>query len=557
MAKTDNQKIEAKTSSIGQMLSSKQFFRIPEYQRPFSWDKEQFDDLIDDLIAADKEQEYFFGTMVLHFVENSGDHDVVDGQQRLTSLMILLACLRDLTDDPEFRSSLQDKILQKRNKADGIPEKVRLRVRDWQRFGEIVVQEGGTAAEHSIDGLSSQELRYLQAVASFREKLNGIPPKDLEQMIEFVSQKCVVVYFSSSSFDDAFRLFSIVNDRGKQLRRIDILKAANIAPGIITTDSSRSALASQWESLEKELGESTFESIFHLLRLILLKDKPQADLLKEFEKRVFGKVKVDGSFLGKGERFFSLAFKYAELYKRIFIDRDIIPEKSPESLKYKALIHIMDAEFAASEWRACLLAYASRFDNKGFYKFCLAIEKVYLQQWVQSVRKDERFSEYAKVLSLIELAKAPMSVTSGVNYDPAPIKAAVGSSNFYNLGFSKYLLLRLELLASEHDCLKQFDAKSVEHVLPVGPDKTGYWADHHDLTRIKEYVDSIGNLVLLSKSKNSSASNYAFERKKEKYLKTKVSDYPRSIQVLKYKDWDRPAIEQRTKEAQQLILDDI
>jgi len=83
-----------------------------------------------------------------------------------------------------------------------------------------------------------------------------------------------------------------------------------------------------------------------------------------------------------------------------------------------------------------------------------------------------------------------------------------------------------------------------------------YWADHHDLDEIKEYVDSIGNLVLLSKSKNSSAYNYDFDKKKDKYLRARVSDYPRSLQVLTYSDWDKDTILTRTAEAQELILQD-
>ena len=104
------------------------------------------------------------------------------------------------------------------------------------------------------------------------------------------------------------------------------------------------------------MGESVFESVFHLVRLILLKDKPQADLLKEFENRIFSK-----KLALKGEPFFDLIFDYANLYKRIFIDRDLVPETSADYKKWRALIHIMDSEFEASEWRACLIYYGKRF----------------------------------------------------------------------------------------------------------------------------------------------------------------------------------------------------
>jgi len=113
---------------IKELFSRSNFYRVPEYQRPYSWDDENFQDLIEDLLDAEKEQEYFIGTVVLH--KKEGISDIVDGQQRLTTLMILFACLRDLVVDKEFKESIQEKIIQKKNAVDGIPEKIRIEVKD-------------------------------------------------------------------------------------------------------------------------------------------------------------------------------------------------------------------------------------------------------------------------------------------------------------------------------------------------------------------------------------------------------------------------------------------
>ena len=465
--------------------------------------------------------------------------------------MILFACLRDLVEDKDFKSGLQAKILQQRNVVDGIPEKVRLEVKDRHLFNRTVVTPGGTAVRLNEAGLPEPEWRYLDAVNAFRSKLEHFKQDEIQQIITFLTQKCVVISLVAAEFADAFRLFTIVNDRGKQLRRIDILKAINIAPDVITKDTVRNRVAQEWEELEKSLGESVFEGVFHLVRLILLKDKPQGDLLREFEDRVFPKKTV-----AKGEPFFNLMFGYAKLYSSIFAERDFIPAPSLEHNKYRALIHIMDSEFSASEWRACLLFFASKFGPEQFYQFCLRIEKVYLAQWVKGIRKDERYSDYSKILALIDSSKKPEDVISGIKYDLDSIKAATQVLDIYGVGFGKYFLLRLELVAAEHDGPREFTAKSIEHVLPQKPEATSYWAKKHDLTKTKEYVNSIGNLVLLSKGRNSSASNYDFDVKKDKYLKDRVSDYPRSVQVLKYADWDRKVIEERTAECKELIVQD-
>ena len=465
--------------------------------------------------------------------------------------MILLACLRDLIDSAEYKSALQDKILQKKNVVDGIPERIRLEVKDRQLFSDIVQTIGGTTKTPNQNGLPEPEWRYVNAVEVFRSKLRPLSQVELQQLIEFINQRCVVIYLATSEFDDAFRLFTIVNDRGKQLRRIDILKALNSAPDVITKETVRNKIAQQWEDLEKQLGEDAFESIFHLVRLIILKDKPQADLLKEFSNRILGKK------ITKGEPFFNLMFDYAKRYNSIFVDRDIVPKEDSSYTRYRALIHVMAAEFGASEWRACLLAFANKFDGQLFYQFCLRIEKVYLGQWVQATRKDGRFSDYSKLLQLIESSKKPEDILEKVTVDSDSIRTAVAKEDLYSAGFGKYFLLRLEVATAEHDSVREFSAKSVEHVLPQNPSSTGYWAAHHDLTKIGKYVNNIGNLVLLSKSKNSSAGNLDFDNKKAKYLKPRVSDYPRSIQVLEYQDWDESTILARTKEAQELVLQDL
>lgn len=524
---------------------------MPEYQRPFSWDDDNFDDLIDDVISANKDQEYFLGTMVLHQHDEDGQYDIVDGQQRLTSILILFACLRDSVEDAQFKTGLQEKILQQKNVVDGIPERVRLEVKDRKIFSDVVVTETGTLQEYDENELADPQWRYTVAVDVFLTRIKSLSQEQIQELITFINQKCVIVFLSTNSFADAFRLFTIVNDRGVQLRRIDIIKALNIAPDVITKDTVRNSIAQKWEDTENELGEDIFEDIFHFVRLITLKDKPQGDILNEFEKRIF-----ERNTISKGEPFLNIIFGYAQKYQSIFEDRDIIPENEGATHnKYRALIHIMDKEFRASEWRACLLAFSERFGANKFYEFCLLMEKVYLAEWVKGIRKDERFASYSSILGQIENAKEPEQVLENIKYDEAAIIEGAKSKDLYLKGFGKYMLLRLELVTSEHDNVRELEAKSVEHVLPQNPDTKGYWADNHDLTKIDEYVHSIGNLILLSKSKNSSAQNYDFDKKKSKYLASRVTEYPRSIEILTYKEWTKKVIEERTESAAKIILE--
>ena len=466
--------------------------------------------------------------------------------------MILLACLRDLVGKDKFKVDIQKKILQEEDVVDTIPLRIRLEVKDRKIFNELVVSTGGTANANDKKALPEPEWRYINAVNIFRSRLVGLGQESIEQIIRFISQKCIVIFLATPNFTVAFRLFTIVNDRGKQLRRIDILKATNLAPNVILKESVRNKISHEWEGFEKGLGETKFESIFHLVRLILLRDKPQGDLLNEFEKRIFNTKEG----ITKGEPFFDLIFEYAKLYQSIFEERAFVPEDKQDHIPYTALIHIMDSEFSASEWRACLLYFAKQFGYEHFFAFCLKMERVYLAQWVKGTRKDERYKDYSTILGLIKSTKKAEDVIKGISFDAGAIAEATQRADFYGAGFAKFMLLHLELVAGEHDALKEYSPKSVEHVLPQKPSPTGYWATNHDLSKINEYVNKIGNLVLLSKGKNSAASNLGFPEKKKKYLEKRVSDYPRSIQVLQYNDWLKKTIDDRTLEAKKLILQD-
>lgn len=541
--------LEGKTEVIGKLFSSDFFFKIPDYQRPFAWDEDNFTDLMDDLITAQSDQQYFLGTLVLHKKDDKNNYDVVDGQQRLTTLLILISCLRDLISDTKFKEQLQGKIVQEENKVDGIPEKPRIEVKDRAIFRELILNIDGTNTKKRLGDLVEPEVRYLQAIKTFKKKLGSLTQPEIEKFTQFVNQKCVIIYLSTSTFDDAFKLFTIVNDRGKQLRRIDILKAQNISPDAVAITATRDKISKDWERLENDLGESTLESILHLIRMIIVKEKPQEDIFNEFEKRIFKK-----GLMSKGENFVDTVRAYGELYQKIFLDKDYLGETSDNYLKYRAMVHIMNSEFEASEWRACILFFAKKFNGENFYKFLLIIEKVYLESWVKAVRKDERFGIYSDILKKIELSKKSSEMLSVLSYDAEKIKNTSQANNFYKSRFAKYFLLRLEVLTSENDVFKEINAKSIEHVFPQNPDPNSEWVKDINFKEHPNVVNNIGNLVLLSKGKNSSASNKDFNIKKERYLKTRVSDYPRSIQVLNEDSWSINTIKDRNTEIKKIIL---
>ena len=137
--------ITAKEHNLLKVFSDEYFFEIPLYQRPYAWTTEQVGELLDDLTDAmerDKEEPYFLGSVVL--IKNDRDEmsQVVDGQQRLTTLTMLLCVLRDISGDSKMGLELDDFIRAAGSELKGIKDRPRLNLRERDReFFRQHVQE--------------------------------------------------------------------------------------------------------------------------------------------------------------------------------------------------------------------------------------------------------------------------------------------------------------------------------------------------------------------------------------------------------------------------------
>ena len=130
-----------------------------------------------------------------------------------------------------------------------------------------------------------------------------------------------MIYVATEDLDDAFLLFTILNDRGVPLRNSDILKSTNL--GALTNEKEKAKFAKLWEEAEGELGDD-FDRFLNHIRTILLKDKARLNLLDEFEHKIYHpreKEKSSGqlkpSLLAKGKETFELVDRYLKHYDQL------------------------------------------------------------------------------------------------------------------------------------------------------------------------------------------------------------------------------------------------
>lgn len=511
-------KIESDLISINDLLTDR-FFRIPNYQRPFKWEEEHFERLFDDLINADRSEEYFLGNLILH--NNNNIFDVVDGQQRLTTLLILYSSFKSILQTESFKENINELLIQKAKPIAGIEEKIRLEVKNLSLFKNII--HNNDLLVHDDDYVGK---RMVFAKKYFDQRLSELSNDEQSDLVKFLSQQCKVIVIFAKSFENAFKLFSIVNDRGMRLRPIDVIKANNISLNSLS-EQTRTRIAKIWEDQEENLNEANFEEIISIIRFTHLKSKQHTDMIGEFEE-IFNSQNPP---FRRGESFISEVEKYAILYKKIFIEN-----KFSQSDFINNLISIMVGEIKGLHWKACILNQAILNNGRNFDEYVINIEKLALYIWMNSIR-DKKWKVYADIMT-----NENWDICKDYYTSDDFVKKL---SSLYDKEYDKYLLMRYELFSTENDFSKSLYIKSIEHVLPQNPDENSQWTKDFTADDRKKWTHNIANLIPLNKSKNSSLSNLEFDKKKSKYFLGKVSDFITTNDVMNSSTWTPVTLETR------------
>ena len=226
--------IKADEQNLNSVFSDDYLFEIPLYQRPYAWTTEQVDELLDDLLNAmdrDAQSPYFLGSVVLIKSEGDSKSAVVDGQQRLTTLLMLFCLLRELAAG-NAQSELDGFVREAGNSLRGTQDRFRLglRARDREFFHDNVQSRGAIAEflkKDTVTYSDNQKLIFTN-VNRLNQELSKLGEARRDALVKFVIQQCYLVVVTATDRDSAYRIFSVMNDRGLDLSPTDILKAETI-----------------------------------------------------------------------------------------------------------------------------------------------------------------------------------------------------------------------------------------------------------------------------------------------------------------------------------------
>lgn len=277
--------LEATPKTIRAIFSSN--YTIPDFQRPYSWDLEEFEQLWSDLYdyyskleEQSSEENYFLGTIVVYKKEKSvSDYYVVDGQQRLTTIQLLIKALYDKSTTSH---TLKNCLQQKDPISDTYTDKLRLfsevQSDDFQSFEKIILQRG--------DIIPSK--RFQDNFNFFKNKLEDFwlesnsNPMAMESFIGMMLDKIVLLPIGCESEDDALTLFDTINNRGLPLSDADILKAKLHKASAITNE--KDDFVRRWNNLKKH--DWLFRVFMHIIRSQNREIEKEIALRKYFNNRL-------------------------------------------------------------------------------------------------------------------------------------------------------------------------------------------------------------------------------------------------------------------------------
>ncbi|GAA6956993.1 DUF262 domain-containing protein [Helicobacter pylori] len=547
-------KVEVELKKLHKILvDSEYFYQVPDYQRPYVWDKDHLGALIDDLVGSytnNKEDEYFCGSIVI--AENQKDKrwDVVDGQQRLTSFIILACTILRLYRDslePKSKAFIKESIYDRHD-----DKKERLKFLTAQNYNNIFENTVLNNLEFE-DNIKKSELNkkfeentYLRNAYYFKELLNESMKNgsisDIDDFVEWFYEHIVVTRIICFEQDSAMQIFQVLNDRGQPLSPIDILKSS-LMQEIKQDSEKRKDFITTWDKLVEACKsvEGTDIDLEDFFNMYLEYADPSASRKRADKglKKVFKDSKKDACEFIYGVSAFMKS--YTDLLKK----QD----------RYLYLLRYLPSRFWTSILTTALYVKYPDFD---------ALKKLlvsyYYQTWIAggTITRIKQTS-----INIIKNVKSNKDIETIQELILDNIESYNTFNQYhYNLWDSssvypsKWLrpvlaLANYFMTDEEKPHFIAMDTETqVEHVLPQSPKESSQWNADFDKEKKEEWVNNIANLTLLKRKKNAQALNGDFDEKRKIYGGKDTSKVISCYDITKelysdYRKWNEKSLQER------------
>ena len=523
-------KLNIDQQTIKELFSNKRSdFLIPDYQRPYAWEETECQTLWDDIFAfafpendyslfKSDEDEYFLGPIVT-FKNSDGKLEIIDGQQRLTTLMLLLraffAKFGDM-QDANSKSTSEDiaKCIWKTDEF-GNPDKNKLKIDsevssddDKEEFLSIL-KNGKVAA--------GQKSRYAKTYMFFEEKINDVLqhfPTYFAYLPTRILNNCILLPIEAESQDTALRIFSTLNDRGKPLSDTDIFKAQFYK--YYSDKGQKDIFIQRWKELEA-LCEDVFTAssgspMDELFTRYMYYERAKQNnkqttteaLRKFYEKDKYAILKRDDTFvnLERLAAFWkSIASQDDAVFSEKILKRLSVLNNAPNGM-WTYLLSVYFMKYSDEE---------GKLDEEKLYVF---LNRIIAFIWTYAVMRPGvnalRTPSYPAMIDIVNGKEVDFA---DFKFDTAQVRNMLTNYEFTNQRpITRSMLAWWAYNDDGQQLISNDTTLEIEHIYPKQRQI------NEKALSDKNSLESLGNKALLEKGINIRASDYRFEDKKKYYL---------------------------------------
>ncbi len=547
-----NNLLDTRTASLSELISNGRIYRVPIYQRDYSWEEDNWEDLWLDILASHQTKEsHYMGAIVLKGDPENDSLTVIDGQQRLATLSVLAIAIiekinalvkRDI--DPIDNQDRQS-ILRRTFLGDRDPGSLRYSSKLFLNENNNDFYQGNLVnlrEPKSLRSLRKSNQLLWKAFRYFSEQLENLT-KIVEDgalladfLTETVARKLLFIQINIEDEINAYVVFETLNSRGVELSATDLLK--NYIFSQFNGPDDLSAAQREWQEITRTVGMEKFPEFLKYF-LSMTRKRVRSNQL----------FKLTKSQVRSAEQAFQLLEQLNELsdlYVALGNPNDNFWLDFPNFTKIRSHIDELKLFKTKQAYPALFAAYQA-FDAQTFEKLLKLVTVVSFRYTVVGGLNpndlETQYNTLANQISArkVKTARAAFSLISSALYVDdekfAQDFSFISLANKQKKGLTRYILGKLERNESGVDVKE--DSFTIEHILPQNPDET--WRQNFREDEIDNAIYRLGNMTLLEESLNAKVDIKPYIKKKPFYQQSAY----RITQNIRADEWTMSSIVRR------------
>jgi uncharacterized protein with ParB-like and HNH nuclease domain len=523
--------LDADDYDISEVLEGSHQIEVPDYQREYAWGTDQWSELWDDIYALTRDRNnHFIGSIVV--IErrdgNIKKFELVDGQQRLTTISIILCAIRDRFEQEEEYKDIAgfvQEFLEIQSRTTG-KDYQKLKLNKFHNPDYKKVLEGNT------DLLDDSQIG--EAYNYYIKKLAPLGANKVQDIYDELIHSINLVQIECGSEISAFRLFESLNDKGLDLGAVDLVKNRLFMEANENSVIDETRVKNLWEEImtviRPELSQNYrfFTHYFMSISTPQVNDNVSKRKLYDYVDELL-EHKLEEEDIAV-EEILEDMLKKAELYVDI-VNGEVSNGYKPRKLQ-ELNSKLVSTQIKNNRIRTLLLKIVSEYDDADDVIEALNILEVFnIRAKIggrDSNTSRDRF--WSRTCAQMDRSNDPNRYLRRVMKDRAPtdtiLKEKIPNREFKTNDFTKYILDRIEeehyMRAGSGKGVQDRSTVDIEHIAPRqvwNADKYSSWIQYLDCSEeeFEEYKNRIGNLTLLENSVNQTASDRPFKQKCDIY----------------------------------------